>query len=270
MSVQTVDRWSTTPAHAGRHPHTLTPRVRRLRSVPTPRPAGDLSPARRDAAVGAATTTVLPDPAAVELAPDLQRLRLLGRSGIDTVAAKLTLMRGRQRHQAAGDPVAHVSTRLKSVESILAKARRKDVPLTPDAIRAQILDVAGVRVVCDVASDLYRVRDLLLAQGDVVLLSERDYLARPKASGYRALHLVVEVPVDVRGRREHVAVEIQLRTVAADAWARLEHRLAYKGDADLPAHVTGSLRRAADVSWTLDSSLELIRAEARTAGLAIG
>lgn len=197
------------------------------------------------------------------LGPDLQPLRLGARLGIDVVTAKLSILRDHQRHQHTGDPVEQVCSRLKSVDSILGKASRKQVPVTAAAIRDQILDIAGVRAICRFPSDVYLVRDLLLAQPDVRLLSERDYVAHPKPSGYRALHLIVQVPVFRLGRVDHVAVELQLRTVAMDHWARLEHQIGYKGQDPVPAHTKDLLRRAAEDAWSLDLRLDGVRHQAR-------
>lgn len=178
------------------------------------------------------------------------------------VTDKLALLRGQLRHQPGGDPIEHVTSRLKTVESILTKVHRKGAAPTLEAIGDHVRDVAGVRVVCHLASDLYRVRDLLLAQDDVTLLTERDYIADPKPSGYRALHLVVEVPVHPHRRLERTPVEIQLRSVGTDYWARVEHEIGYMSDGELPTELAHSVRLAADVSWSLDSSLDQLHREA--------
>lgn len=200
------------------------------------------------------------------LGSDLHRVRLGSRLGLDVVTAKLGLLRDQLRYQEEGDPVERVGSRLKSVESIVAKARRKGVPLAADEIQAQIVDIAGVRAVCRFASDLYRLRDLMLAQPDVTLLAERDYVAHPKPSGYRSLHVILQVPVLLPGRVDHAAVELQLRTAAMDQWARLEHQLCYKGQGDVPRHVRDSLKVAADTAWSLDLRMEQLHHEARGRG----
>ncbi|MBW0254194.1 GTP pyrophosphokinase family protein [Cellulomonas sp. PS-H5] len=161
------------------------------------------------------------------------------------------------------DPVEHMTWRLKSAASIEAKARRKGIPLDDDALRGGLQDLAGLRVVCAFLSDVREVRDAVLALPGLVLLEERDYATRPKASGYRSLHLVVGVPVRGAG---HVTVEIQLRTVAMDFWACLEHRLAYRHHAPAPVTVSATLRRAAAVTNALDLALD--RLWSRTADAA--
>jgi len=197
------------------------------------------------------------------LGQEIQQLRRNGRLGIDVLERKLRVLREQLRRQGESDAIQRIGSRLKSVESILGQAQRRQVPLTVDDIRQKIVDVAGVRAVCELPGDLYAVRDMLLAQPDVTLLADRDYVAYPKPSGYRSLHLVVEVPVLLDGRVDQVAVELQLRTVAMDHWARWERQLGYKKDSAAPVASRDDLRRAADVAWSLDTWLQHLHLEAR-------
>lgn len=206
----------------------------------------------------------VPDPAEIRaLMTDLRRLVLTYKFGIDEVMTKLSILREDFRHMRDYNPVEHVGSRLKSFESILAKCRRKGIPLTPDAIRAQMFDVAGVRVTCSFVSDIYRVRDMLVGQSDLTLLEERDYIAHPKPNGYQSLHLILQVPVFLSDRVEDVIVEVQLRTIAMDFWASLEHKIFYKYHRQVPQHLMDSLRLAADVAASLDASMERIHDEVR-------
>ncbi|RMI03691.1 GTP pyrophosphokinase [Cellulomonas triticagri] len=193
----------------------------------------------------------------------MRRLALTYKFGIDAVMTKIGTLREEFRHIQQDNPVEHVGSRLKSFESIVAKCRRKGIPLEPEAIRSQMFDIAGVRVTCAFVSDIYKVRDMLVAQADLTLLEERDYIAHPKANGYKSLHLIVQVPVYLSDRTEHVVVEIQVRTIAMDFWASLEHKIYYKYDRQVPRHLTDSLKLAADVAASLDSSMERIHAEVR-------
>jgi putative GTP pyrophosphokinase len=185
--------------------------------------------------------------------------------GIDEVMTKVGVLRDELKNFHDDNPIEHVGSRLKSVESIVAKARRKGIALTPDAIRAQMLDIAGVRVTCSFVTDIYRVRDMLVGQRDLEVIEERDYIAHPKPNGYQSLHLIVRVPVFLSDRVEEVVVEIQLRTIAMDFWASLEHKIYYKYDREVPHHITDALKLAADVAMTLDQTMERIRDEV-TAG----
>jgi putative GTP pyrophosphokinase len=204
----------------------------------------------------------LPDPAEVRaLMTELRRLVLTYKFGIDEIMTKLAILREDFRHMQDDNPVEHVGSRLKSFESIVAKCRRKGIPLTPEGIRTQMFDVAGVRVTCSFVSDIYRVRDTLVRQADLTVLEERDYIAHPKPNGYKSLHLIVQVPVYLTDRVEEVVVEVQLRTIAMDFWASLEHKIFYKYDGHVPAHLTDSLKLAADVASSLDTSMERIHTE---------
>lgn len=206
----------------------------------------------------------IPDPAELrQLIGDLRRLVLTYKFGIDEVMTKVSILRDEFRHMQNYNPVEHVGSRLKSFESIVAKCRRKGIPLTPEGVRAQMFDVAGVRITCSFVNDIYLVRDMLLGQSDMTLLEERDYIKHPKAAGYKSLHLIVQIPVFLSDRVEHVIVEIQLRTIAMDFWASLEHKIYYKYDGDVPRHLTDSLKLASDVAWSLDTSMERIHDEVK-------
>ncbi len=207
----------------------------------------------------------LPDAAQVRrLMHDLRRMMLSYRFGIDEISTKVSILREEFRLIADYNPIEHVGSRLKSFESIIAKARRKNIPLTLAGIRGEMFDVAGIRVTCSFVSDIYRVRDMLVAQQDITLVEERDYIAHPKPTGYKSLHLIVRVPVYLSDRVEDVIVEIQLRTIAMDFWASLEHKIFYKLGRTVPRHLSDSLKLAADVAWSLDTSMERIHEEVRT------
>lgn len=203
-----------------------------------------------------------------EITPMIDRFRrmmMTYKFGIDEVMTKITVLRDEFRHVHEYNPIEHVGSRLKSFESILDKARRKGIPPTPDAIQEQMFDVAGVRVTCSFVSDIYRVRDMLAGQRDLTVLEERDYIANSKPNGYKSLHLIVKVPVFLSDRVEDVVVEIQLRTIAMDFWASLEHKIYYKYGREVPRHLTDALKLAADVAATLDTSMERIHDEVRDA-----
>ncbi len=159
------------------------------------------------------------------------------------------------------NPIESISTRLKSIEQIYDKARRKDIPLTLSDIENNIYDIAGVRVVCPFENDIYMLRDSILTHDDIKLFEERDYIKNPKESGYRSLHLIVEVPIYLDKGKKLMKVEIQLRTMAMDQWASLEHRLMYKKD--IPADVAIELRKklleCASLNRELDKTMQEIK-----------
>ena len=163
-------------------------------------------------------------------------------------------------HTDSYSPIESVSTRLKSMESLVRKARKRDCRHLDD-VRARVTDIAGIRVICSFTHDVYRVRDLLLAQDDVTLLEQKDYVAHPKPNGYRSLHLIVEVPIFLSTGPQPVPVEVQLRTIAMDFWASLEHKIYYKYDGDVPAHLLSELTTAAHTASRLDADMERLHHE---------
>ena len=128
------------------------------------------------------------------------------------------------------NPIHHLECRVKGIKSILDKMQRLGVPLTLDSARENVQDIAGIRVICNFFDDIYVMEELLLQQTDIELVQRKDYITQPKENGYRSLHLVVKMPVFLSDRVEHVPIEIQMRTIAMDYWASLEHTLRYKND----------------------------------------
>lgn len=144
------------------------------------------------------------------------------------VSAKLELLDDEFRFSNRHNPIHHLECRIKSPLSIHEKLKKYGLPPSVQAARENILDIAGIRVVCNFVDDIYAVEKILLQQPDVTLVKRKDYIAHPKENGYRSLHLVVKVPIFLSGSTEVVPVEIQLRTIAMDYWASLEHMLRYK------------------------------------------
>jgi putative GTP pyrophosphokinase len=196
-----------------------------------------------------------------ELKDEFTRFMMSYKFGIDELMTKITILREEFGHIHDYNPIEHVSSRLKTPESIIEKAQRKGCDLSFDGLRSQILDIAGVRVTCSFLSDVYRVRDLIANQRDVTVISERDYIANPKANGYKSLHLIVEVPVFMSDRIQPVIVEIQIRTVAMDFWASLEHKIYYKYNKAVPDSLIAELTEAAAVANRLDVTMERIHNE---------
>ena len=128
------------------------------------------------------------------------------------------------------NPIEGIKTRIKSYDSIVRKIRRKNIPMSLTAIEENIKDIAGVRVICSFPEDIYELADSFLRQDDIVLIEKKDYIKNPKPSGYRSLHLIVQVPIFLQKNKKMVNVEVQFRTIAMDFWASLEHKLRYKKD----------------------------------------
>ena len=156
------------------------------------------------------------------------------------------------------NPIHHMERRLKVPESIEEKLERLKKEVSIESARENIFDIAGIRVVCNFIDDVYAVADMLISQNDVTLLTEKDYIKNPKPNGYRSLHLVISVPVYLLDGEEEVPVEVQIRTVAMDFWASLEHNLRYKKDKDISSKVDLELKACAEVSAKLDLRMQKI------------
>ena len=159
------------------------------------------------------------------------------------------------------NPIETIKTRLKSPDSIVKKLAKKDVPLTVESIEKNLNDIAGVRVICSFPEDIYVLADCLLQQDDIKLIEVKDYIKNPKPNGYRSLHLIVEIPIFLNDEKKNMRVEVQLRTIAMDFWASLEHKLSYKKD--IPQDEEELLRRelldCAQISADLDLRMEKIK-----------
>ncbi|GAA3524274.1 GTP pyrophosphokinase [Nocardioides daeguensis] len=175
--------------------------------------------------------------------------------GLDEILTKINILREELAFRGNGNPIEHVSSRLKSVESLRSKALRIGCPLEVDAIAEQITDIAGVRIVCSFIADAYQVLDMLTTQPDITVRTIKDYVAQPKPNGYRSLHAIVEIPVFLSDTVRTVAVELQIRTAAMDFWASVEHKIYYKYAKDVPAELVEELSAAARVAHELDTRM---------------
>ena len=160
----------------------------------------------------------------------------------------------------ASNPIHHIDSRLKSPKSIVEKLQRKGLPVSIESAEANLYDIAGVRIICNYIDDIYRLAEMLTRQQDLELVQRKDYITNPKPNGYRSLHLVVRIPVYLSSHTELVPVEIQIRTIAMDFWASLEHQLHYKSGAEATSALKLRLKRCADQSAALDLEMQQIRA----------
>lgn len=172
------------------------------------------------------------------------------------ITTKLEILDEEFKTRYDHNPIHHLEYRLKSPQSIIEKLNRYSYPISVDSIRENLFDVAGIRVICHYVDDIYLLRKLLLQQDDVTLLRERDYIEEPKANGYRSLHLVVEIPVFLSQSTTKVPVEIQLRTIAMDFWASLEHEIRYKSKGDVPDEIGLRLKLCAENINAVDKEME--------------
>lgn len=192
---------------------------------------------------------------------DFTRLQMHYQFGIDEVLTKVTILRREFESGHAHSPIEHVRSRLKSIDSLVAKMTRIGCEPTIPAVRERIRDIAGIRIVCSFVSDVYWIASRLQRQPDLTVLETEDYIRDPKPNGYRSLHLSVEVPVFLSEHTEHIPIELQIRTIGMDFWASIEHKLSYKYDGELPDHITAELDAAARTAAELDEKMGLLRDE---------
>lgn len=159
------------------------------------------------------------------------------------------------------NPIEDIKSRVKSWESLIKKVRRKEIPLTLSSIEENIHDIAGVRVVCSFPDDIYMLADCLLNQDDITLIEKKDYIKNPKPGGYRSLHLIISVPIFLQDEKRMVTVEVQLRTIAMDFWASLEHKIRYKKNIpeDKALYLQNEMLECAEISADLDRRMQNVR-----------
>ncbi|MGB7999523.1 MAG: GTP pyrophosphokinase family protein [Anaerobacillus sp.] len=180
---------------------------------------------------------------------------------LDEINTKLTILNDEFQFVHQHNPIEHVKSRIKSPESIMAKLQRKGLEVTTDNVHENINDIAGVRVTCSFTNDIYRIYDMIKNQDDIRLIDVKDYVKNPKPNGYKSLHLIVEIPVFLSKGPEHVRVEIQIRTIAMDFWASLEHKIYYKFEGEIPVNLSNELKEAADIVHYLDAKMMRIKDE---------
>lgn len=164
----------------------------------------------------------------LELIAGMEQHMALYQSGIQEIRTKLEILQRDARFGEGHNPIDSIKSRIKSPMSIIEKMYRKGFPISLDSMRANLNDVAGIRVICPFIEDIYTVAQMLTRQDDLVVIKEKDYIKNPKPNGYRSLHVIIRIPVYFLDKKELIPVEIQLRTIAMDFWASLEHDLKYK------------------------------------------
>ena len=181
--------------------------------------------------------------------------------GIAEMMTKINVLKDEFTYIHDYSPIEHVTSRVKTPQSLLAKARRKDIPITLEDLRKNIVDIAGIRISCSFIKDTYRIADMLMSQSDIRVMEVRDYIASPKPNGYKSLHILLEIPVFMSDRVQQVPVELQIRTIAMDFWASLEHKIFYKYDGVVPPGLQEELTEAAVAANRLDVRMEHLHEE---------
>jgi putative GTP pyrophosphokinase len=198
-----------------------------------------------------------------DLREQFVRLMVGYKAGINEVLTKIAILSDEFALLHQSNPIEHVTHRLKSPRSMLEKLARKGIEPSFEAIKRELTDIAGVRVTCSFIADTYRVCDALVAQDDIEVLQLKDYIKDPKPNGYRSLHAIVQVPVFLSSGPTPIPVEVQVRTIAMDFWASLEHKIFYKYSGDVPAELLASLTDAAETACELDQRMERLYDEIR-------
>lgn len=179
-------------------------------------------------------------------------------AAIREIQTKLEILDDEFQMKHRRNPIHHMQSRMKSIQSMMEKLARRNAPRSIHSAVENLTDIAGIRVICSYLQDVYTVAELLTRQDDIHLLKVRDYIKHPKENGYRSLHLVVEIPVFLSEGRIMVPVEIQIRTIAMDFWASLEHSLRYKALSNVPDDISQELIRTASDIAELDQRMQNI------------
>lgn len=195
-----------------------------------------------------------------------QRFLMEYRFGLQEIETKISILREEFHEMHDYNPIEHVSSRVKSPDSLVEKIQRRGIDPDFDSVRAHITDIAGIRITCSFVNDVYRLFDLLSAQDDITVREVEDYIATPKGNGYKSLHAILEVPVYLSTGRVDVPVEVQFRTIAMDFWASLEHKIYYKYERQVPDNLLGQLKDAADAAAELDARMTRLHQQIRGAG----
>lgn len=184
-----------------------------------------------------------------------QETMLVYHAALKQINTKLEILNDEFQHVHRYNPIEHIKSRIKTSESIVKKLKRYGYESTIENMVKYINDIAGIRVICSFTSDIYRIADMIRNQNDIKVISVKDYMKHPKASGYKSYHMLVTVPVFLSDRIVEVKVEIQIRTVAMDFWASLEHKINYKFEGNAPQHIKTELVECARMVSDLDARM---------------
>ena len=190
-----------------------------------------------------------------------QELMVIYRCALREVTTKFEVLNEEFSLMNNRNPVESIKTRIKAPQSIYEKTKRKGCEFSVDSIRKNIFDVAGVRIICSFPSDIFKLAEMLIRQDDIKVVAIKDYISNPKPNGYRSYHLIVEIPIFLAERTEHMMVEVQFRTIAMDFWASLEHKLKYKQNINNAERIAADLKDCADRISALDVQMQSIREE---------
>jgi putative GTP pyrophosphokinase len=184
-----------------------------------------------------------------------EEVMLVYSAALRQIETKMEILNDEFQHVHQYNPIEHIKSRLKTPESIVKKLKRNGRESTIENMVKYVNDIAGIRIICSFTSDIYRIADMLSEQKDIKVISVKDYITFPKASGYKSYHMIVTVPVYLSDHIVDTKVEIQIRTVAMDFWASLEHKIHYKFEGDAPEHIRSELVECAKMVSDLDARM---------------
>lgn len=182
-------------------------------------------------------------------------LMFLYSSALKEINVKIEILNNEFVHIYNYNPIEHIKSRLKTPDSIVKKLKRYNYDVTMENMTEKLSDIAGIRVICSFTSDIYQIADMIARQGDVTVLYIKDYIKNPKPNGYKSYHMVVTIPIYLSDGPVETKVEIQIRTVAMDFWASLEHKIYYKFEGNAPAYLQQELKACANVVDMLDAKM---------------
>jgi len=192
-----------------------------------------------------------------------KEVQLVYNSALKEIGTKLEILNDEFQHVHQYNPIEHIKARMKSPESIVKKLKKHGYESTIQNMVKYVNDIAGIRVICSFTSDIYRIAEMLINQNDIKVCSVKDYILNPKPSGYKSYHLIVTVPIFLSDRIIDAKVEIQIRTVAMDFWASLEHKIYYKFEGNAPEHIKKELVECAMMVSDLDARMLSLNDEVR-------
>ncbi|MBO6242249.1 MAG: GTP pyrophosphokinase family protein [Butyrivibrio sp.] len=195
-----------------------------------------------------------------------EEVSLLYNAALKQITTKIEILNEEFQEVHRYNPIEHVKARVKAPESIVKKLKRNGYESTIGNMVRYVNDIAGIRIICSFTSDIYRIAEMISNQKDIQVLTVKDYIMNPKNSGYRSYHMIVSLPVYLSDRIVNVKVEIQIRTVAMDFWASLEHKIQYKFEGKAPSHINSELTQCAQMVADLDARMLSLNEEIQAVG----
>lgn len=195
-----------------------------------------------------------------------KEVTLIYNSALKQISTKLEILNDEFQHVHRYNPIEHIKSRIKTPESIVKKLKKHGYESTIENMVKYVNDIAGIRVICSFTSDIYQIAEMISNQSDIKVISVKDYIVNPKPSGYKSYHMIVSVPVYLSDRIEETKVEIQIRTVAMDFWASLEHKIHYKFEGNAPEHIREQLVECSRIVSNLDDRMLSLNREIQEIG----